>query len=452
MRKRKKSPAINWKWTVPVGGAILLAACLYAAGSSSADPQKTVARFQQAMEENDAKLLLSQIALPETAAERSMWTEDAASQMIAAVKASGKLAELVEGLSKEAEQYQGKSGAAPASSEEKSRESTFVLKKSGKKWMIFDDYKVQYTPAYAKTAVPREIALATDEQGVEIKQSSGGGSSADNQAYMIGPLLPGEHRIKAKMQTAFGEVESETRFTVPIGKIPPVTVNLETKEVKIAANLPGGQLYYQGNPLEAEFSPSWGSYTATIEDVPFAPLDFTLKVQTPFGELEQQKTLAQSDTSLEFAFDLTAAPQFKSAITGVLLEYEKAWIEFVKDKSGLKGLAPLLAKDSPKIAQFQREIAEVPKLIFDGKLTGLAINYNSATMDDPTRLQVTAKVTYEGKWMHSESKIVTQEGKEEHYMTFDLQLAGDSWKILDSRENYVWSTDKGTYEDVPVNK
>ncbi|WP_019120202.1 TcaA second domain-containing protein [Brevibacillus massiliensis] len=451
MRKRKKSPVINWKRAAPVAGAVLLAACLYAAGSSSADPQKTVARFQQAMEENNAKLLFSQVTLPETAAERSMWTEDAANQMIAAVKASGKLAELVADLSKEAEQYQEKSGAAPASSEEKSGESTFVLKKNGKKWLFFDDYKVQYTPAYAKTTVPREITLSTDEQGVEIKQSSSR-SSADNQAYIIGPLLPGEHRIKAKMQTDFGEVESETRFTVPIGKVPAVTVNLETKKVKIAANLPGGQLYYQGKPIEAEFSQSWGTYTATIEDVPFAPLDFTLKVQTPFGELEQQKTLAQSDTSLEFAFDLAGAPQFKSTIKGVLLEYEKAWVEFVKDKSSMKGLAPLLAKDSPKIAQFQREIAEVPKLVFAGKLTGLAINYSSATMDDPTHLQVTAKVTYEGKWMHSESKIVTQEGKEEHYMTFDLQLAGDSWKILDSRENYVWSTDKGTYEDVPLNE
>ncbi len=435
---------INWKKIAPLLAVLVVAGGFYLMGKASSDPEKIAEKFQRSLETNDEKTLLSLLAVPKQIEPQAVLTEENAGKLLKAIKMSGKTERFVNQLKEEAIQYKEN-----PDTDLDNDDQVLSLVKNGKTWLFFDQFKVQYAPSFGKISTTPNVRLSTVEKGVQIKEEPSG-SSVNRKTYEIGPLLPGEHTVQAKLNSSLGEFTHEEKFEVSLGEEPQVDIRLQMKQVSVTSNFKDVRIYYKEKPLALAFKQSWGTYEAVLRDIPAVPLEFTIKADTPFGEIVENQTLEDFDTYLSFKGKLSNAPNIRTTLGKFFVDYNQAWVKYASTKTSTEILKPFIAPGSTQLQKFEREISDSSKRLFVGQLTGVAIDYSSVKLEKDSELTVSVKETYDDKWKDPLTGQITGNGKQDVYWIYKLKLVNGEWKILENYQPFFWFPQTGTFEDVSM--
>lgn len=443
----------QWKWKriLPVMALIAASISFYAAGSASSNPQQVIENFEQAVHDNNADLMLEQLTLPEQITDRSLLTEGVAKAIIADIQRNGMLEMYKADFLGASTDEQVNSGKTEASLPlDRMREAKLSFVKDGMTWLFFDNYKILVSPAYANIHVPATVKLEMKEAGIQIEPLAED-STEKQKNYRIGPLMPGQHTVIAKVTSAlFGDLTADASFEVKLHERPDVPIRLTTKQVEIRVDSNETKLFYKEKPIPVQYKESWGGYRVELADVPTLPITFTYKVSTPFGEITNEQTLGENDRVLECHTNLANAPEFKQTVGNLLRDYNKAWVIYAQSKRNLDGLKPYLAPHSQALNQFTQEIAYPASTVFAGKLTNLAIDYQSAKLEDATHLTVPVIETYDDQWKNVATGEISANGTKDVFWRYTLELTNGSWKIASNNTLFSWGLNREQFESVPL--
>ncbi|MET3696803.1 zinc ribbon protein [Bacillus oleivorans] len=122
-------------------------------------------------------------------------------------------------------------------------EATVLLKKSGKQFLLFDNYKIQLLPYY--------FEIETNYAGAKIfiDGKEVGESDSDYFVDTYGPYLPGEYTIKVEYQSELASLDHEENINLfdQSGQNIYVDMWLEGYYVEVFSNHGDGGLYIDGN-------------------------------------------------------------------------------------------------------------------------------------------------------------------------------------------------------------
>ncbi|MGD8189928.1 TcaA second domain-containing protein [Brevibacillus ginsengisoli] len=441
----------NWKRILPVIGIVVVCVIFYTLGSASADPKKVVENFERAVKENNSALMLEQLTLPEQIEDKSVLTEEVAKAILADIQSNRMLEMYKADFLQSANNLHDKPDVTLK--HDKQREAarlTFV--KDGHKWLFFDNYKILISPAYSTLRVPNKVKLETKEKGIQI-ESMIEGSSEEQKNYIIGPLLPGKHTLVARFTSdLFGDMTADTPFEVKLRMYPDIPLHLSTKQVEISVDSNETKLYYKDKQIPVQYQESWNGFRAELDEVPTMPISLTYKVVTPFGEITHEQTLGEQDRLLQCPASLAEAPEFKKVVGDLMRDYNLAWVIYAQSKSNLDGLKPFLTPNSPTLNQYTEEIAQPASRVFVGKLTNLAIDYQSAKLKDATHLTVPVIETYDDQWKNVSTGEISSNGSKEVFWRYTLELTDGKWKISQNETLFSWGLNRDQFEAIPLDK
>ena len=86
-------------------------------------------------------------------------------------------------------------------------ETLGTINKDGKKWLLFDRYAISFIPMYLEVHLPEEM-----DEKVELFVNDQKEKSKKNDVVNIGPLLPGNHDVKAVVDGKYGKVVQEQKI------------------------------------------------------------------------------------------------------------------------------------------------------------------------------------------------------------------------------------------------
>jgi len=308
---------------------------------------------------------------------------------------------------------------ATALEEEKSSEepSPFAaLKEDGKKWVLFDSYKIKIQTFYIDVASESE---KTDIYVNDVKKAT------IEDEEQIGPLLPGEYTVKAVINGEYGKVEADEKLNTE--DFAEQTASLEfdwsNHYVYIYSNYDDAVLYVNDKSTKMEIG--------DLEEFGPVPLDGSLKIyaQRKFGDEEKKSnvvTLEENTTDAELFFkdeggSLTETDKDYDSI-GASTETEA--IEEV-----ILGHYHSISNDNFQSAYDFFSSSYKSKVTFDGWTKGLEQNINdTVTMLNITSVDDTTAKAYVEMTSYDEqedgSTLVQEWGG-----TWNLVKESDGWKL-----------------------
>lgn len=321
---------------------------------------------------------------------------------------------------------------------------TFKLTKKDASLPFLARYQLEITPVFAYARAAKDISVAMDEAGVTIK-SDAQDNTDDQYAYIIGPLFPGEHTLIAKKKTILGESQKNISFTSQLGEQTSLPINIQTRTVRVTTNLANAHLLYQGKKLPVAFEKQLLGYTAVLKEIPLHSYDLELVAETPFGTLNTKGQLSANDSGIDLEINPGKSPDVRNALKAFFLGYNKAWVSYAETKSSLapldKYLAPTSrARDSyvQELADYQRAAPEFKEL-FVGRLEAVAIDFGSLQITGDKTISISVKETFRDQWKQVSTGQTKDNGKEELYWSYQLQMTNGKWQILDNIELPTWS-------------
>ncbi|WP_164667809.1 zinc ribbon domain-containing protein [Virgibacillus doumboii] len=207
----------------------------------------------------------------------------------------------------------------------------FTLKKAGKKWLLFDNYKFAVTPFHLEAETNYEgtkISVNGEEAAV---------SKSTEEPVEIGPLFPGTHTVKAVWQGEYAQLEKETTVTL-IDQEEPVSevdFDLDGQMIHLDSNFEDAAVYIDGEKTDL-----------TVGDVdelgPFSSdSDIAIHAEKafPWGTVKSDEVPVSDGSYL----DLDISPftdEMKQGLIDQVNEYAVTWAEAYKqmDASKLEGL------------------------------------------------------------------------------------------------------------------
>lgn len=439
---------IRWKIVGPVLGILAAIGVFYWAGSMYSDPERVVEKFEKAVEAEDVDQFLSMVVLPEEIEDAYDLREEDAKKVIESIREQDELDAYIAELKEEAELYRENPDYKHVKSHLES--APLVLLQDGKRWFLFRNYKIRLLPTYAYAAVPSNVTLSSSEEGVKVEKADEQ-SDEESVTYKIGPLFPGDHKIKATLASAFGEVSNETFFDVEFGETSvSVEAHLDTRQVELSAeylptnDLSSVKVYYKDQPLDVSFEESWGSYEATIDDVPTVEVPVTVKVATPFGEIQKEIVIPEDDDGVYFEISMADAPEAKTVVGNLIKAYYKANEAYGKNQQNKDQVKAHLTVDSP-LAQ---ALDSGDNWTFAGTYTALAADYSSMRVEGADTAFVKVRVTYTDQWKTESGEIVGSGSEHQQDVQFELRFVDGVWKIHNLSDTYSWNDD--SYEDIPL--
>lgn len=179
------------KWFIGIVAMIaVLGIGLYVLGKSLTSESKIINNFEQAVEDGDAKELKKLLHSDD---KNMKITDEGIKGFIALFDGSpNELSNVVKGLKSEAKGNNIISQSNPVS-----------LKKDGKKWLIFDNYKLVVRPVFFSVSTNYEdTAIYVGDEEVTV-------SDASYFEEEIGPFMPGEYVLRASHDTGFSNIDAE---------------------------------------------------------------------------------------------------------------------------------------------------------------------------------------------------------------------------------------------------
>ncbi|WP_054950902.1 TcaA 3rd/4th domain-containing protein [Numidum massiliense] len=177
---------------------------LFKYGETLAAPANVVDEFEAAVKSKDAKAL---VGILESGDEKLKLSEKSLANFIKFLqKDKDAFDELLEHLQRQANHFDPKKDDFPA--EEENEHASINLKKSGKKWGVYDDYQLIVTPASLN------VSSNLDNSDIFVNGKKAGKIKSRDKTLTVGPLLPGSYEIKAVVDGKLAKTEAKEKVTL----------------------------------------------------------------------------------------------------------------------------------------------------------------------------------------------------------------------------------------------
>ncbi|OZU89877.1 hypothetical protein CIL03_01685 [Virgibacillus indicus] len=194
----KKKPG---KKVIALTGAIILllagAITFYFVGKARFTPENTIETFEQAVKNNNPDEIHSLL----TSSDESLSINaQSAANLIEFLSDNPDIFKNLLGKLNDQGGYLNAYGTAQGT---QGNHGTLNLKKGEKKWLFFDEYKLEVVPIY--------ITLFTQNDGIDlsINGENVASSSGENYEETFGPYMPGTHVVGASYQNSYTNTETE---------------------------------------------------------------------------------------------------------------------------------------------------------------------------------------------------------------------------------------------------
>ncbi|MDQ0229286.1 zinc ribbon domain-containing protein [Metabacillus malikii] len=321
------------------------------------------------------------------------------------------LSAITDGLLADAESLE--EGSAGSISEDSN--SYASLKKNGKKWLLFDHYSVKMETYY--------LEVATSHEKTEIYVNDEKKATIDDDKT-IGPLLPGEYKIKAVIDGEYGKVEDEIKIETEDFEDETDSIRFDWSDfyVYVYSNHDDAILYVNNKSTESEIG--------DIDELGPVPLDGSVKlfVQKKFGEeVKKSKvvTLKKNTTDAELYIEYDD--------TALIEDYDYDSIDATNDAANIHATIlqhyESISNDDFASAYDKFSSSYQSKVTFEGWTKGLQQNIK----DEVTKLEIsniegtTAKANVEMTSYDEQpdGKTLVQEWGG----TWNLVKESDGWKL-----------------------
>lgn len=139
--------------------------------------------------------------------------------------------------------------------EDDSQNNMIYLRKSGKKYLLYDNYEIVMQPFFVNISTNHsDVALYIDEQEI-------GTSTNDSFSKEFGPLVPGKYTVKGIYEGEYTTVEEEADINLMSNNmyssnnnIVDQTLNFEMQYVAIDTNFSDADVIVNGTKIDAQAS------------------------------------------------------------------------------------------------------------------------------------------------------------------------------------------------------
>ncbi|CDO03574.1 putative membrane protein [Oceanobacillus picturae] len=345
---------------------IILLIGVYAVGNTMTSPKHVLDEFQSAIEEEDAGKLASLLTTDDDDLEI---TEESVKGMIALYNAKQNEFKVV--LNHLEYQADG----------EVDQFGTYALdfQKDGKKFLLFDDYQITVNPVYF------EVATNYKDTEIIVGDEVVATADKDNAQLEIGPFLPGEHTIRAALDTGFFNLERE-ETTVGDPNFPAyVDLYLDGDMVTFDLGMKGYdelssiKLFVNGKDTGVDLSKQDQVGPLLID----GSMNVSFEAELPWGTV---RTNDQPLTERYMEFNLGDSDEFKQQIQDILVTYNEEFGEVYStaNPDALTTAIPDLKDRIVEEAAYNLE----NDIMYDGAFHGMDFYQDSFTLEK----------SYEGFW------------------------------------------------------
>lgn len=286
--KKKKRKKVLFLTGIPVILIAGLAITFFIVGKMKSDPQNIIDQFSESVENEDEESLSKLLTTNED--DLSIDDENSGILLDFLSENNSDYDTLIEDLENQ---------AASLKEDEDGSESAYAtvqLKKDGKTWVFFDDYKLDVTPAYI------DIQSENEDTDVYINEKKLTTTPEDDVfEEQFGPLMPGTYTVKGEFETPYlstEETEDVDLFNME-DKTKEQEISLNTGKITIISSFADeATLHINGEETDIEV----GHGKQTIGPFPLdEPIDLKLVNEMPWGTIESDTiTYQEDDTQVSF--------------------------------------------------------------------------------------------------------------------------------------------------------
>lgn len=286
----------------------VLGIALYMVGDSLTSEDKIIDNFQKAVEDGDVKELKSLLQSDDS---KMKITDEGIEGFIALYESSpSELKDLVKHLRREAKGRGSSYQMYPVS-----------IKKDGKKWLVYDNYKLTVSPVY--------FNIDVNYEGTTIYVGDEEVATADSDYYdvEVGPFMPGEYTIRGVLDNGFSNLDvEETVSNSDPESSKWVSLYIDASTVYFSFDDYG---YYDLNEIRLYINGNETDFNL-IEDNVVGPLltdgsmNASFEAEFPWGTiLTNEVPIDSSDITV----NLADSPDFQEHIIDIVLQYNTEFIE-----------------------------------------------------------------------------------------------------------------------------
>lgn len=171
----------------------------------------------------------------------------------------------------------------------------FEFKKTGKQWLLFDQYKIQVKPVYA--------SLTTNHDDVQLKVNGKrvATSNSDDYSFKAGPLVPGDYQLSAVGTVSDTELKNTNTYYLN-GKQSSYDLSLRTISFNVVGT-PGTNVYLNNKSFgtigdDGNLAIEDAAWSSDLELVGKYPVKKTMVKSQPVKITEDD-----ADTDVNLTFD-----------------------------------------------------------------------------------------------------------------------------------------------------
>lgn len=434
--KKNGNAILSWfkrhLW-VPIAAAALIVVlgALYFTGSYLTDGSRLAAKFEKAVKAGDAQTVAAMLKPGE---KDFSITKETVKPLIDLLKEdTAKRNEIVDDIRAQAALYKKKNSSVVASSY---ADSLIQVKKSGKQFLIFNDYDLQIKPIY--------VNVYTNYNGTKISVNGTELATSDKDYFdgKIGPLMPGENTITAKFEGEYATLESEQVLTLddPL-EYYDADLELKGKEIYVTSNNQDAAIFINGKDT--------GLTTSDYEGIGPITLDGSIKVhlekEFPWGLVKSDAVPINSE---DINIDLTPENDaFRDSIQSAVRVFYEEYVTALNTMDISK--ATHMSKEvkealSPLIDTFKEA-----NVVYNGKINKILFDMDSLeffnwTDEYEASVSIQVHFSQSASLLDDPSSATSEDGI--YNETIKMTYENDKWIVTDIYEDYYFNEGGNTEE------
>ncbi|WP_232698764.1 TcaA second domain-containing protein [Brevibacillus daliensis] len=418
--------------------------------ANQSNPHRVVERYIEAIKSEDYDLLASVITSPRESHVTDI-TEENLRLLVEYVKGNlsweeqqAELNEQVKLLMKNPEEFN------MISMFSKEKELPLLVQK-GKSWLFFDTYKVELPSeqVIVEADIPVQLLLEQSDTVTALASETRGRTGHTLYRYHTGPLYPGTYTLTANVESPIGPIETELPIKVTYGEREATPYWITSQFLLFESSNDDTKVFYQDKELTLEWKKIGDKFFAEVGGMPTLPLLLTTKSETDYGVLTQQLELDPSEIRVNVDASIGTFPKFQSEMKALFKGYNMNWLRFARDKKTADVLKPYVVEDSRLMKDYLNEITNKSDL-FIGKMTELAIDFQTARLLSPTLLQIHVREKFQEEWQNQLTGEIRDGGGTIVYWTYELEKSGDIWKIRGFERTKKQDIVDNSFEIIPL--
>lgn len=433
--KHKSSFVISKKvkiWTVFMVGLVVLCFIGYQIGAVYTGKAAAVKQFKQALIHKDANALLKWVSVKHSTMRINK--KSVKSLFGYLDKNPQVIDEILDNIEQQSAAMDSKPKSVAVASSTSS--GMFTLKKNGKKWLLFNDYKFEVSPYY--------IEVDTNYKGTKILVDGkvSGEAKEDNNTVKVGPFFPGNHKVEGVWKGDYATVEDAV--DVPLAG-PNHTIALSSDDL----NLEGEMIYPQSNFPEAKFfvnGKDTGQTFDNIDDFGPVSLNGTVRVYAemdfPWGKAKSKElTLGKDNDGVDLEID-PITDDVKKQIVETVNQYAKEWADAYRnlDPSKLKHVTSNAFNDIKQDINNMKEIKEKWKGNPVKTLIDLD-NIDVSKEESGYRAEIEASLQYNATYYNEGEDAQTELSDNNRLLYLLYDSSKGTWLVDETNELWGFSAD-----------